>query len=206
MWRRKLFRSRNISIATKMRAFRTLVMSVLLYGAETWAVTKQDTWKLKTFQMRCLRDILGVSRWNMLRNTVVLKRTGELLVGDQLRQRCLQWLGHLWRMPDHRIQKQLMRCRPSGRRRPPGGAPLRWSDLVNRDLTGVSKGQELIEDGMLQLANQTCPCGSNLQILPNVLKDMVTRGEEEEVCAHLCVVFDLHCVCHCVCVRASSVV
>ena len=33
MWRRKLFRNRNISISTKMRAFRTLVMSVLLYGA-----------------------------------------------------------------------------------------------------------------------------------------------------------------------------
>ncbi len=57
MWRRKLFRSRNISIATKMRAFQTLVMSVLLYRAETWAVTQQDTRKLKTFQMRCLRDI-----------------------------------------------------------------------------------------------------------------------------------------------------
>ena len=104
MWRRKLFRSRNISIATKMHAFRTLVMSVLLYGAETWAVTLQDTRKLKTFQMRYLRDILGVSRWNMLWNTVILERTGELPMEDQLRQRRLQWLGHLWRMPDNRIQ------------------------------------------------------------------------------------------------------
>ena len=145
-WRKKLFQSKNISIPTKMRAFRTLVMSALLYGAENWAVTQQDTRKLKTFQMRCLRDILGVSRWNMLRSTVVLERTGELLVEGQLRQRRLQWLGHLWRMPDHCIQKQLMRCWPSGRRRPPGGAPLRWSDLVNRDLSGVSDWQELIED------------------------------------------------------------
>ena len=146
MWRKKLFQSKNISIPTKMHAFRTLVMSALLYGAETWAVTQQDTRKLKTFQMRCLRDILGVSRWNMLRSTVVLERTGELLVEDQLRQRHLQWLGHLWRMPDHCIQKQLMSCQPSGRGRPPGGAPLRWSNLVNRDLSGVSKWQELIQD------------------------------------------------------------
>ena len=71
---------------------------------------------------------------------------------------------------------------------------------MNRDLTGVSEWQELIEDGMLQLANQTYPCGSNLQISPNVLKDMVTRGEKEEVCARVCVVFDLYCVCHCLCV------
>ena len=80
-----------------------LVMSVLLYGAETWVVTQQDTQKLKSFQIRCLRDILGVSRWNMLQNTVVLERTGELPAEDQLRQRRLQWLGHLWRMPDYHI-------------------------------------------------------------------------------------------------------
>ena len=69
MWRRKLFQSRNISIVTKMSVFQTLGMSVLLYGAETWAVTLQDTQKLKTFQMRCLKDILGVSLWNMLQNS-----------------------------------------------------------------------------------------------------------------------------------------
>ena len=49
MWRRKVFRSRNISITTKMCAFRTLAMSVLLYGAETWPVPQQDIRKLKTF-------------------------------------------------------------------------------------------------------------------------------------------------------------
>ena len=146
MWRRKVFRSRNISITTKMRAFRTLVMSVLLCGAETWPVPQQDIRKLKTFQMRCLRDVLGITCWNMLRNTEILERTGELPVEDQLRQRRLQCLGHIWRMPDNRIQKQVLKCRPSGRRRPPGGAPLRWCDVVNRDLSGVTDWQELIMD------------------------------------------------------------
>ena len=41
IWRRKVFRSRNLSKETKMRVFRTMVMSVLLYGAETWPVTKK---------------------------------------------------------------------------------------------------------------------------------------------------------------------
>ena len=139
-------RCRNISITTKMRAFQTLVMSVLLYGAETWPVTQQDIWKLIMFQMRCLRDVLGVTRWNMLRNTGILERTGVLPVEDKLKQRRLQWLGHIWRMPDNRIQKQVLKCRPSGRRRPPGGAPLQWCDVVNRDLSGVTDWQELIMD------------------------------------------------------------
>ena len=42
MWRRKIFRSHNIGKATKMRVFRTMVMSVLVYGAETWPVTQHD--------------------------------------------------------------------------------------------------------------------------------------------------------------------
>ena len=55
MWRRKVFRSRNLSRKTKVQVFRAMVMSVLLYGAETWTVTQQDIRRLKTFQMRCLR-------------------------------------------------------------------------------------------------------------------------------------------------------
>ena len=35
MWRRKVFRSRNLGKATKLQAFWTMAMSVLLYGAET---------------------------------------------------------------------------------------------------------------------------------------------------------------------------
>ena len=45
-----------------MRVFRTMVMSVLLYGAETWSIIQKDLRKLKTFHMKCLRDILGVTR------------------------------------------------------------------------------------------------------------------------------------------------
>ena len=56
MWRRKVFRSR-----TKAQVFRAMFMSVLLYGAEIWSVTQQDIRRLKMFQMRCLRDIMGDS-------------------------------------------------------------------------------------------------------------------------------------------------
>ena len=44
---------------------RAMVMLLLLYGAESWSVTQQDIRRLKTFQMRCLRDIVGVTLWDM---------------------------------------------------------------------------------------------------------------------------------------------
>ena len=146
LWRKKVFRSHSLSKETKLRAFRTLVMSVLLYGAETWAVSQRDLNKLRTFQMRCLRDILGLTLWDKVRNTTILERTGELPVEQQLRQRRLQWFGHVWRMPAHRPQRQVLRCRPSGRKRPPGGTALRWCDLLNNDLKGVRNWVNAIED------------------------------------------------------------
>ena len=146
MWRRKVFRSHILSKDTKLRAFRTLVMPVLLYGAETWNLSKRDLRKLKTFHMRCLRDILSVTLWDRIRNSTILEMTGEPSMEEQLRQRRLQWFGHVWRMPALRPQRQLVRSRPSGKKRPPGGAPLRWCDLVNDDLSGIGNWTEAIQD------------------------------------------------------------
>ena len=106
MWRRKVFCSRILTKDTKMRAFRLMVMS------ETWAVTQHDIRRFKTFQMRCLRNILGLTLLDRRRNIDILEETGELPIEHQLRKKRLQWFGHLSRMPDHRIAKQLLRCRP----------------------------------------------------------------------------------------------
>ena len=53
-WRWKVFRSCNLSKATKLCAFCMLAMSILLYGAETLPETQQDIMKLRTFHMRRL--------------------------------------------------------------------------------------------------------------------------------------------------------
>lgn len=57
----KVFRSRNLSRKAKMHVLRSVVNSVLLYGAETWPVTQHDNRRLKTFQIRCLQDIVGLT-------------------------------------------------------------------------------------------------------------------------------------------------
>ena len=84
-----------------MRAFSTLVMSVLLYGAETWPVMQAENRRLRTLQMWCLRYILGLTLWDRQRNVDILKQVGDLPVEEQLKQGRLQWLGHVQWMPDH---------------------------------------------------------------------------------------------------------
>ena len=68
-----------------MRAFSTIVMSIIMYGAETWSVTQKDLRKPKTFQMKFLRDIMGVSRWDQICNDSILESTSEVPIADQVR-------------------------------------------------------------------------------------------------------------------------
>ena len=99
-----------------------------------------------TFQMRCLRDILGLTLWDRRYNADVLEECGEATMRDQLRLKRLQWFGHLMRMPIHRPQRQILKCRPQGKRRPPGGTPLRWIDVVHKDLASLCNWHQMVND------------------------------------------------------------
>ena len=189
MWRRKVFRSSSVSKKTKIHVFQVMVMSVLLYGAETWVVTQQDLRRLHAFQMKCLRDIVEVTLWDKRRNKDIFAETGALPVEDQLKLRRLQWFGHLQRMPDHQPQRQVMKCRPQGKKRKPGETSLRWIDVVNRDLSKITTWRELVKDrtsGDLPSTSSICqpiqrpPSDVDVRISPNIQPWTRCTEEEEE--------------------------
>ena len=146
MWRKKVFRSANLTKVTKMRVFRTMVMSILLYGAETWTITQRDVRKLRTFHMKCLRDILGVTRWDKIRNESILCSVNKVPIEEQLKHLRLQWLGHVMRMDSCRVQSQLLCSKLTEKVRPRGGTPLRWIDLITKDLVGIQDWREVVHN------------------------------------------------------------
>jgi len=52
----------GLSLQTKIRLYNVLVISVLLYGSETWTLLKADEQRLEAFHMNCQRRILGILR------------------------------------------------------------------------------------------------------------------------------------------------
>ena len=56
----------------------TLVLSVLMYAAETWTLLAADTRALEVFHMRCQWQILGVRWFDFIRNDEIALRTGLL--------------------------------------------------------------------------------------------------------------------------------
>ena len=142
---RILWFQRRIHTRTKLRIFTSVILPTLLYGLECTVLLEPQVHRLESFQIRCLRIILGISIRDMKRNTTICKLVKQQRISSILSQRRLRFLGHLSRMGDHRLPKQLLVSALVGGQRAPGGQKLKWNDLVSRDLracapqrTGVS--------------------------------------------------------------------
>ncbi|XP_063595337.1 uncharacterized protein LOC134772300 [Penaeus indicus] len=98
---------------TKMAVYNACVVSTLLYSSETWTTYATQEKHLNTFHVRSIRRILGISWQDKVPNTEVLSRVGLPSMYTLLRRRRLRWLGHVHRMPDGRIPKDLLYGRPS---------------------------------------------------------------------------------------------
>jgi hypothetical protein len=57
-----LLSSRLLSKNTKIRAYRTIILPVVLYGCETWSLTIREEQRLRVFENRVLRRIFGPKR------------------------------------------------------------------------------------------------------------------------------------------------
>ena len=57
----------------KLKIYQSLVLSILLYGCETWQIYASDQAKLNAFHTRCLRKIIGVTYKDRITNEEVFK-------------------------------------------------------------------------------------------------------------------------------------
>lgn len=134
--RKSLWARRNISIRTKMRVYRSVVLPVLLYGAEVWRTLESDIRTLETFQMQCLRQIAGISLADRVRNEDIRELClQQPTISDCISKSRLRWFGHVSRMAETRTPQRLL---TSGK--PEGWTTVRnapkkfWLNLVKEKL------------------------------------------------------------------------
>ncbi|KAK9395647.1 hypothetical protein NXF25_019008 [Crotalus adamanteus] len=97
----------GISLATKLKVYQAAVLTTLLYASETWTVYRRHVRQLNYFHMTCLRRILRIRWQDKIPDTDVLSRAGLSSIYTLLMKAQMRWAGHVVRMPDHRIPKQL---------------------------------------------------------------------------------------------------
>ncbi|KAJ8333488.1 hypothetical protein SKAU_G00414960 [Synaphobranchus kaupii] len=128
---------------TKMRVYQACVLSTLLYGSESWTpYTSQDR----------------------IPNKDVFKQAGIPNLFAILTQRCLRWLGHVSRMEDGRIPRDILYEELTTGTRPVGRPFLRYKDVCKRDMKASdinptswealaadhSKWRQVMKTGMLR--------------------------------------------------------
>src|ERR1700744_911704 len=125
LWKRK-----QASVKTKMAIYRSAVLPVLLYGSETWVLSVKESERLEVFQMKCLRQILGITKFQHQRNEDIRARTEQCKVGELVTR---SWVGHVTRMKEGRLPPRLLFGRIEGVSRK-GRPVLRWRDMIQSDL------------------------------------------------------------------------
>lgn len=130
----RVWKQRGLKLQTKIKVYNAVVLSNLLYGCETWTCYRRHIQELDKFHMRHLRSILGIKWQDKVTNTAVLERsqcTGveALLISSQLR-----WAGHVMRMEDSRIPKQLLYGELAVGTRSLGGPKKRFKDTLKHNL------------------------------------------------------------------------
>lgn len=123
-----------LTLNTKMKVYQACVLSTLLYGSEAWTLYTHQERRLNAYHMRNLRRLLGITWQDRISNADVLAQAGMLSMFATLSQRRLRWLGHVCRMDDGRIPKDILYGELATGTRPTGRPALRYKDVCKRDL------------------------------------------------------------------------
>ena len=131
-----IFKSRDITLSTKVRLVKAMVFPVVMYGCESWTVKKAECQTIDAFELWCWKRLLRVPWTSMRSNQSILKEIspGCSPKGLMLKLK-LQYFGHLmWRADS--LEKPLMLGKIEGRRRR-GQQRMRWLDGITNWWTWV---------------------------------------------------------------------
>jgi hypothetical protein len=131
---KKVWLNKDLTFKTKCAVYRAIVLSSLLYGAEAWPVYKVAAHKLNTYMMRHLRQILDVRWYDFTSNAKILQQAHLPSMYELLIQRNLRWAGHVNRMANNRLPKQILYSQLKDGSRGIGRPRLRFKDTLKRNL------------------------------------------------------------------------
>ncbi|XP_076045668.1 uncharacterized protein LOC143027905 [Oratosquilla oratoria] len=119
--RTRVFGDRDIQNDTKLMVYRAVVIPTLLHASETWTPYRHHLKTLENFHQRCLRKILNISWEDRRTNLSILQEAKTTSIEACTTKKQLRWSGHVVRMSDDRLPKQIFYSQLTDDKRTRGG-------------------------------------------------------------------------------------
>ena len=133
-----------------MRWIKSIILSVVLYGCETWSLTLREERRLRVFENRVLRRVFGPKRddvtgeWRKLKNEEFGYLYSLPNILRVVKSRRMRWAGHVACVGEGRGVHRVLVGKPEGKR-PLGRPRCRWEDNIKMNLRKVGGGGDWME-------------------------------------------------------------
>lgn len=121
-----VWKNKYMGTEAKVKIYKAMVRPVLTYATEVKTETKRTKQKIRTTEMKVLRNILGVTLRDKQTNKSIRERCDVQDVVKWSKIRKKKWKEHVERMNENRLARICMTEKPTGGR-PPGRPPKRWT-------------------------------------------------------------------------------
>ena len=128
--------------------FKSVVKPAVLDGVKTWPIKRAQEGKLEFAEMRMLMWMLGVTRRDKVRNSLIRGTAKITEVTKKVQERRMQWFGHIKRREEEYVGRRILDMEVEGRRQR-GRPKKRWKDCIGEDLRERGLREEDVGDRAL---------------------------------------------------------
>ncbi len=128
--KKNLVMNSNLPLSLKRKVYNQCILPVLMYGAETWRLTKELERKLRSAQRGMERRMLGITWRDRKQASWIMEQTKDEGIVVTIKNKKWTWAGYVIRRRDNRWTTRVTEWQPRKGRRNQGRQSVTWRDEI----------------------------------------------------------------------------